>query len=248
VRPICVSTWTPPSQLAALENDIAALNQSMLTGDQFDNLNATMPDNSNLVKAIQDAYPALFETNIFSTTVTDASANRALLAAGQAQAGLLLTSADATALPTADAPDSPMAETMAQLEEEVRQLNARVETETAHELQAEQQRDLTWESFKALSNKQQELTLARAAGNSEVRMSSIAIPPAQPVDRVSLVLSVLLAGIACLATGCSGGAANAPVMGAGVWKWALYGQYRYHGAAWKAGTGCLWNSPNPVPE
>src|SRR5688572_27521649 len=30
-------------------------------------------------------------------------------------------------------------------------------------------------------------------------------------------------------------------------KWALYGQYRYHGAAWNAGSGCFLNRPNSPP-
>jgi len=32
-------------------------------------------------------------------------------------------------------------------------------------------------------------------------------------------------------------------MGAGNWKWASYGQYKYQGAAWKGG----WNRPKPPP-
>lgn len=188
-------------QLAGLENDIAALNQSMLSGKSFQNLNATMPDNSDLVKAITDAYPDLFGSGVLSATSELATTDGALLAAGQAQARNLLSNADASSLPTADSPDAPMAQAIAQLESEIRALKSKVETETSRNLQFNQQRDLAWESYKALSNKQAELQLARAAGNSEVRLSSVAVDPATPVERISLVLSLLLATVIGLLLG-----------------------------------------------
>lgn len=41
---------------------------------------------------------------------------------------------------------------------------------------------------------------------------------------------------------------NGEPSGAGVMKWALYGQYRYHGAAWNVGTGRLWNMYDKNPS
>jgi len=74
-------------------------------------------------------------------------------------------------------------------------LQSQLEEQNAINQQVTQQRDLMWESFTALSNKQAELTLERAAANSEVRRGTPAIPPDEPVQGVSLLLSVMLAGV-----------------------------------------------------
>ena len=76
-----------------------------------------------------------------------------------------------------------MAATIAQLEEQLRTLQGQIEVERARNLQFTEERDLTWESVKALSNKQAELQLARAAANSEVRLSGQAVPSMNPCRR-----------------------------------------------------------------
>lgn len=91
--------------------------------------------------------------------------------------------------------------TIAQLEQQLRNLQGQVEVEAARTLEFTEQRDLAWESVQALSNKQAELQLARAAANSEVRLSSTAVPLDQPVDRISLALSLALAGFVGLLLG-----------------------------------------------
>ena len=188
------------SQLAALEQNIADLNKSLLSGDSYQDLNANVPADSSLVQAIADAYPSLFQTGVFSGTTWQANSD-ALFAAGQAQAAKFLDLADAGVLPTVDSPDAPMANTIAQLEEQLRTLQGQIEVERARNLQFTQQRDLAWESVKALSNKQAELQLARAAANSEVRLSSLAVPLDEPVPQVSLTLSLILAGAVGLLLG-----------------------------------------------
>ena len=91
--------------------------------------------------------------------------------------------------------------TLAQLEEQLRLLQSQIEVESARRLEFTQQRDLAWESVKALSNKQAELRLARAAANSEVRLSSTAVPLNRQVEQVSLAISLLLATIVGLLIG-----------------------------------------------
>ena len=116
------------SQLAALEQSIANLNKSLLSGDGFQDLNANVPADSTLVQAIADAYPLLFQTGVFSGTTGQANSD-ALFAAGQAQAARFLDLADAGVLPTVDSPDAPMASTIAQLEEQLRTLQGQIEVE-----------------------------------------------------------------------------------------------------------------------
>ena len=159
-----------------------------------------MPADSTLVQAIADAYPSLFQTGVFSGTTGQANSD-ALFAAGQAQAARFLDLADAGVLPTVDSPDAPMASTIAQLEEQLRTLQGQIEVERAHNLQFTQQRDLAWESVQALSNKQAELQLARAAANSEVRLSSLAVPLNEPVPQGSLTTSLAIAAIVGLLLG-----------------------------------------------
>ena len=85
--------------------------------------------------------------------------------------------------------------TFATLYEQIRQLNAQVEAENAKQMQLAQQRDLDWESYKALSSKVAELNLTRAAASSEVRFAATAVPPREPVDQISLVLGIGIAGL-----------------------------------------------------
>ncbi len=74
--------------------------------------------------------------------------------------------------------------------EELRQLKSEVEAQTAQRTQLEQQRNLDWETYKALNNKVAELTLTRAAAGSEVRFAAPAVEPAEPVKGLNLLLGV----------------------------------------------------------
>jgi uncharacterized protein involved in exopolysaccharide biosynthesis len=181
-------------QLVALQQNISQLNQSLLGGDSFQQLNAAVPAGSALVQAIADAYPVLFQTGVFSSTALHVSSD-ALFATGLAQAAQFLAQAESDSLPTANSPDAPMAATISQLEEQLRTLQSQIEIERSRSQQFTQQRDIAWESVKALSNKQAELQLARAAANSEVRLSGPAVPLNTPVARGSLLRSLILAAL-----------------------------------------------------
>jgi hypothetical protein len=188
------------SQLATLEQNIAKLNQSLLSGDSFQYLNTAVPADSALAQAITDAYPSLFQSGVFSATALQPDSS-ALFAAGQAQAAQFLAQAENGTLPTTNSPDAPMSATIAQLEEQLRTLQGQIEVERARTLQFTQERDIAWESVKALSNKQAELQLARAAANSEVRLSGLAVPLDEPVARISLLTSLALAAVIGLLLG-----------------------------------------------
>ena len=114
---------------------------------------------------------------------------------GQTQGGDLLRLAGEETLTLSDQANAPMAEALAQLESRLQTLQSQLEGENARNQQFVQQRDLTWDTFKALSTKQAELVLERAAANSEVRMGTPAVAPDRPVPGVSLTLSVALAGV-----------------------------------------------------
>lgn len=183
------------TQLSELEQTIADFNAAWLSGERYQNLDASIPDESSLVKAIREQYPELFTRGLFATLAGDAAQNSTLASDGQAQASELLKLAGAETMLLSSQPEAPMMESIVQLEDRLKTLQAQLEEQTAINQQVTQLRDLAWESYTALSNKRAELTLERAAANSEVRLGTAAIPPDQPVERVSLSLSVLLAGV-----------------------------------------------------
>jgi len=183
------------TQLAVLETAIADFNRDWLSGDSYDGLNASVPDESALVEAIRTQYPDLFQAGVFST-IADAAAQTSTLAdMGQTQGGDLLRLAGEETLTLSDEANAPMADTLAQLESRLQALQSQLEAENARNQQFIQQRDLSWDTFKALSTKQAELVLERAAANSEVRMGTPAVAPDRPIPGVSLLLSVALAGV-----------------------------------------------------
>lgn len=183
------------AQLSVLEQTIADFNAAWLSGERYQNLNASIPDESTLVSAIQEQYPELFTRGLFATLGGDAAQQSTLASDGQAQASELLKLAGAETLLLSSQPEAPMMESITKLEDRLKTLQSQLEEQSAISRQVSQLRDLAWESYTALSNKRAELTLERAAANSEVRLGTAAIPPDRPVERVSLSLSVLLAGV-----------------------------------------------------
>ena len=91
--------------------------------------------------------------------------------------------------------DAPMQESIALLESRLQKLQAQVEAEQAAYRRFTQQRDLAWDALKALSTKQAELRLERAAANTEVRMGTPAIAPDEPVQIASAPISIALAAV-----------------------------------------------------
>ena len=183
------------ARLTTLEEEIAAFNAAWLSGERYQDLNIAIPDESTLVNAIREQYPELFSQGLFSSIAEGAAQNSTLASDGQAQAAELLKLAGAETMLLSSQPEAPMTESIVQLEDRIKTLQAQLEEQDAIRQQVMQQRDLAWESFTALSTKQAELKLERAAANSEVRMGTSAIAPAEPMRGVSLTLSVLLAGV-----------------------------------------------------
>jgi capsular polysaccharide biosynthesis protein len=182
-------------QMTQIEREIATLNEARLSGEQFDNLGASIPDDSALVDAIRQQYPAIFQRGLFSDIAAASDAEDALATEGQVQASELLKLAGAETVLLSSQPDAPIGESIATLESRLQLLQSRLEAENAANQQFIQQRNLAWESFSALSTKQAELRLDRAAANSEVRMGTLAVPPNRPMESASMSISVLLAAM-----------------------------------------------------
>lgn len=183
------------ARMNTLEQEIADFNTAWLSGERYQDLNTMVPDESTLVNAIRTQYPELFTRGLFSSIAEGAAQDSTLASDGQAQAAELLKLAGAETMLLSSQPEAPMTESIIQLEERYKVLQSQLEEQNAISQQVTQQRNLAWESFTALSTKQAELKLERAATNSEVRLGASAIAPDQPIAGVSLILSVLLAGV-----------------------------------------------------
>ena len=88
-----------------------------------------------------------------------------------------------------------VAQIIENLETEIQELQSQLAREEARKRQLTQQRDLAWSTFTTLSNKAAELELADTTINSEVRFAAPAIPPAEPVEGPSLIMTTALAGV-----------------------------------------------------
>jgi len=86
------------------------------------------------------------------------------------------------------------------LEDEVRRLKAQLETENARYDQLVQARNLARDTLKTVSSKMAELTIARAAAGSEVRLGAPAVPPVRP-EGTDAVKAVVMGGVVGLLIG-----------------------------------------------
>jgi len=83
---------------------------------------------------------------------------------------------------------------------EIQLLQARLEAEEAHRKDLERQRDLAWDTYVQLAKKTVEVEVAVESGGTEVRVASLALPPAKPVASRKL-LNTALAGMVGLMLG-----------------------------------------------
>jgi hypothetical protein len=85
--------------------------------------------------------------------------------------------------------------TLSQTYSELRQLASQIENQKSQQQQLEQQRNLSWEAYKSLSNKVAELSLARAAASSEVRFAAAAVAPNESLHVIGLIAGTGISGV-----------------------------------------------------
>jgi len=79
---------------------------------------------------------------------------------------------------------------LANLETEIRTLQAQIAAERAKQQELTHARDLAWTTFDTVGNKLQELQLLRSSANSEVRLGNPALIPLLPEPKMGLALPV----------------------------------------------------------
>ena len=182
------------SRIAQLDAGITALSDALLSGDNYEYLNARIPEGSQLTEAIREQYPALFGTSQLAQQGMEQASESTLSSVGLGVTDGLLKLNELPDMAATNNDDA-LNQSVSQLHEEIRRLRSELEAEQARERQLVQARDLSWETLSALKNKVAELTLARAASSSEVRLAAAAVEPADPVPGFSLLMSVALAGM-----------------------------------------------------
>ncbi|MCX6050304.1 MAG: Wzz/FepE/Etk N-terminal domain-containing protein [Chloroflexi bacterium] len=205
------------SRRTDLESKIATLSDKLLAGSNYSALGKTIPLDSKLVQSVQAQYQQLSQPSwsspltatlaaLAATTVSPTlgqalPAGQTLDQLGEQWARELLQLKGLANLPTNKDVDGSVAQTISQLETQNLALKAQLEAERSRQLRLTHERDLNWDTLKTLSSKVAELNLARAANSSEVRLAASAVPPVDPLKRLSLTLAVAAAGVVGLFLG-----------------------------------------------
>lgn len=161
----------------------------------------TLTSDSPLFGQISTLYPELFTPGALSALAEEIPADNPLAVLSVTKAQELLQLQGLEDIPSYSAAAEPLIQAINKLDAEIQGLEAELESESARQRQLTQLRDLAWETFKTLSTKQAELDLAQSATNSEVRMAAPAVPPLEPIEGPSLLMSVLIAAIVGLMLG-----------------------------------------------
>ena len=164
-------------------------------------MSSELTADSPIMAEILQIYPELFTLGELSQAVAQIGSENPLTNASEMQAQALLQLQGLGDVSSYTDAASGINEAIEQLEIETQSLEARLESESARELQLTQRRDLGWETFVTLSNKVTELRLERNATDSEVRLAVPAISPTDPLPGVGLMRNVALAGAAGLMLG-----------------------------------------------
>ncbi len=186
------------ARITRLDQQIESLTTQALSGDVYQHLGEKVPSDSELIQAIQEQYPQLFQTGDVAALSEAVGTDNPLATLAREKAAALLELKELQSIPDFSTEDQPLSQAIAQLEGEVQGLKAQLEAETARGRELTQARDLNWETLKTLNSKVAELNLARAAAGSEVRLAASAIPPAEPVPTVRLLMVAGAAGAMAL--------------------------------------------------
>ncbi|MBX2997330.1 MAG: hypothetical protein KF893_02375 [Caldilineaceae bacterium] len=150
---------------------------------------------TQLFDEIRTLYPELFTLEELSQLAASASGETPLSLFGETGARQLIQLQGIEDLAAYESAAQTVNQSLDLMEAELQDLRAQYESRTARQQQLTQQRDLAWSTFTTLSNKNVELNLSNTAANSEVRFAAPAVPPVDPVEGTSLLMTVALAAV-----------------------------------------------------
>jgi uncharacterized protein involved in exopolysaccharide biosynthesis len=161
-------------RIAELEKIIEEESAALLGGEGYEFLSFSIPLTDTLSAAIRQQYPELFELGEL-TSLTEAIPHDNPLAAAAVQRSEALLQLEKLETLTA------LTQAIDKLQEELRDLQARLEKEQATKQELTRARDLAWETYTTLARKEAELGIAAQTGGTEVRLATLAVPPQYPV-------------------------------------------------------------------
>jgi uncharacterized protein involved in exopolysaccharide biosynthesis len=188
--PVQVQVDTTPLQIQLDAN--STLSQDELVADIDGLIQALGQRRGELEQQLAAAGELLLSPDMYTVLAQTARSGSSLAQSLQAQPATTTTNAvTASTAPNASVSSQLLTDAVRGLEEEVRNLKAQLEKETARDKQLTQERDLASDALKTVNSKVAELALARAAAGSEVRLATPAVPPAKPVGSGAVKAAVL---------------------------------------------------------
>jgi hypothetical protein len=189
-----VQAQTDPS-VDTLRDAILLRYQDLYRVGQIAEGGQQLSTNTDLFDEIRTLYPELFTLDELSELANDASSETPLSLFGEAGARQLIQLQGLEELAAYESAAQSVNQSLDLMETELQDLRSQYEARKAREQQLTQQRDLAWNTFTTLSNKDVELSLSNTAANSEVRFAAPAVPPVDPVQGTSLLMVVALAAV-----------------------------------------------------
>lgn len=181
-----------------LDQRIADLSGQLQEGNEFSFLDDSLDVDGELSKTIEERYPELFEQGMLSELsvgISDQNDNPLANEALKRAQDLLQMNGMEEAL-NYPFEDTPIDATIAEYEQQVRDLNAAISKETSIQSELERARDLAWASYSALSTKQTELSVASQTTGAAVSLASpAAVPDQRQVSSSRIGVMGTLAGL-----------------------------------------------------
>lgn len=185
---------TLDARSAELEQQIAEQSTRLLDADRYGDVGAVTISGEELGAAVLSQYESLLAQGILSPTLALQS-----MPAPDESAATAGFEMDAELQALAGAVGDPaFQEVLAPLEAQLRERRTEYESLRARQGQLAQMRDLAFETYKTVTSKVAELSVARAAAGSEVRFVAPAVPPAEPVPGLSLIFTLAIGAVAGL--------------------------------------------------
>ncbi|NLG49037.1 MAG: hypothetical protein GX552_02855 [Chloroflexi bacterium] len=186
--------------ITTLEARIAELDQEIATKSEglLDNTGYELPDlardaNDPLMTAIQAGYLELFTLDSLANLSGEVAINNPLAAAGMEKAKELLQLQGLENLPAYLEEARPLNETLDQLQNEVRLLQAELTQEQSKREELTKTREIAWQTYTTMSEKSAEVNIGSSLASSVVRLATTT-SYALPQDR-ELLQQVVIAGV-----------------------------------------------------
>jgi len=146
-----------------------------------------------LFASIHKQYPELFETGDLSALTESVSTDNPLAATAKEKSRALLQMEGLEQVVTYSTTDAPMTKAIDQLQKEVNQLKAKLETISAQKQELTRARDLARQTYKSLASKVAEVNVATESKSTEVKFAVPAVVPRSPVAPRRMMNTMLAA-------------------------------------------------------